>query len=67
MSRFSEMRREWERQTLIAAIAEHGSNAKAAEALGLNRTHFLKRLIVLGIREHNPMRTSSVGWARVGL
>lgn len=61
MSLYRKMRDDWERETLRAALSEHKSPKKAAEALGLNRTHFHRKLANLGLREPRG------NWAQFGL
>lgn len=39
---------------LIAAVAEHGSNAKAAAALGVDRRNVDRRVKALALRGHSP-------------
>lgn len=59
---YREMKREWERQTLSAAIAECGGPTRAARELGLHRTAFLKKLITLGLREKQPFGATKGNW-----
>jgi len=41
--------REFERNYIARALAEHGSVSAAARALGMNRTHLHRRIARLGI------------------
>lgn len=69
MSLYRKMRDDWERETLQAALKEYGSPKLAAKALGLNRTHFHRKLVELGLREpkHKAWIQRPGNWAMFGL
>jgi len=57
--------REFEREYIARALAEHGSVSAAARALRMNRTHLHRRIARLGIVTPRKARRGS--WAIQGL
>jgi DNA-binding NtrC family response regulator len=64
MSRYAEDLRRWQVQYFTQVLAEHGGRTVlAAEAIGMNRTHFIKNLNKLGIRIGNR---GNAAWRALG-
>jgi DNA-binding NtrC family response regulator len=64
MSRYAEDLRRWQVQYFNELLAEHGGRTVlAAEACGMNRTHFIKTINKLGIRRR---KSGNDAWRALG-